>query len=414
MNKSKLWTLITAVGLAVTSLLLTFLLLDHNTVEAASGNVTITASQLANTSFTVSGTVTCQTSGLIGGVEIFVWDRELGTGFVGDTTDSSGNYSVTLDAGSYDLIFNPPCGSGCASQSLKGITGPPSDQTRNVTLPPGHSVSGVVSDGTTPVGNVAIYAFNRNTADGFGLPPTKSNGQYCISLMDGPYELGFTPPACLDLGPKTEDITVTEDRTLNVNLPAGFTVAGCITDGLANPVPGVQIYAYDPTPTIRGFGFAPTKESGCYTGTLPLGTFDFQFIPPAGRGLGSITVVDVVNESGGCPNTSLPVTLPPGFTISGTVTCHSEPIKNVFVYADPVSPPVPSDDLDGWGLYTVDDGSYGLAVVPGSYNIEFVPPPATGFNKVVITEVQIITDTVLNFNFCPLYLPIIMKSHLVP
>jgi hypothetical protein len=254
------------------------------------------------------------------------------------------------------------------------------------------------TDGTTPVDDVSIYAFNHDTADGFGLPLTKAGGHYCIGLVEGPYDLGFTPPPCLGLGPKTVPISVTQDMITDVILPPGFTVAGCITDGIDNPVPGVQIYAYDPN--IRGFGFAPSDESGCYSGTLPLGTFDFQFIPPQGSGLGSITVVDIVSETADCPNTWLPITLPTGFTVSGKVTCQGGQIKNVFVYADPVGEPAPGDDLIGWGVYTVDDGSYGLSLVSGTYSLEFVPPPATGLDTKEITNFHLITDTMLNVNLC--------------
>jgi len=169
-------------------------------------------------------------------------------------------------------------------------------------------------------------------------------------------------------------------------------VAGCVTDGVGDPVPGVQIYAYDPE--IRGFGFSPTDESGCYTGTLPLGTFDIQFIPPGGRGLGPVTAVDVISETATCPNTPLPIALPAGFTISGRATCQGQPVKNVFAYA------APAGGASGWGLYTVDDGSYGLPVIPGIYDVEFVPPPATGFDTMVVNNVQVFTDTVLNVDFC--------------
>jgi hypothetical protein len=414
MNHRKLWGLIAGPGLALTSLLLMFLLLGRSTAGATPvEDVAIPDIRTPSATFTVSGTVTCEGTGLLSDVEVYAWNRDRGSGGVGDVTNSSGAYSVTLDEGNYDLIFSPPCGSGCASEALKGITGP-LDQTRNVTLAAGHGVSGTVfsTDGSTPVSNVAIYAFNLDTAGGCGLPPTDANGHYCIGLAAGHYDLGFTPPACLGLGPTGVSITVTQDIARNVVLTSGFTVAGCIADGTSNPVPGVQVYAYNPH--IRGFGFAPSDESGCYTGTLPLGTFDIQFIPPAGRGLGSITVVDVVSETAACPNTPLPITLPAGFTISGRATCQGRPVKNVFVYADPAGGGAPGDDLVGWGLYSVDDGSYGLPVVPGTYDVKFIPPPVTGFDTVVVDDLQVITDTVLNADLCPLVLKSVDDPFAVP
>lgn len=259
-------------------------------------------------------------------------------------------------------------------------------------------------DGSTPVGNVAIYAFSRETADGFGLPPTDDHGHFCIGLVPGSYELSFTPPACLGFGPKTVVITITQDTTLSVTLPAGFTVGGRVTDPSGGSVSGVQVYARDPN--IGGLGFAPTNEAGRYTGTLPLtvvpptGIYDVQFIPPPGLGLGAVTILDVTSADAGCADTPLSITLPAGFTLSGRVTCNSRGIKNVFVYAEPAGSHDPRNSLPGYGVYTVDDGSYGLPLVSGTYTVTFTPPAAAGLSAKAFTTTKIVTDTGLDVNFC--------------
>jgi hypothetical protein len=318
-----------------------------------------------------------------------------------------------LEAGNYDLIFNPPCGSGCAFQALKGITGPP-DQTRNITLPSGYSVSGTVTDGTTTVSDVGIYAFNHETADGFGLPLTDDSGHYCIGLIAGTYDLGFSPPSCQELGPKTVVVTLSHDMPLDVVLPPGFTVAGRVTGGTGGPVSGVQVYARE-CYTSTGYGFNPSNIGGYFTGTLPLGTYGIQFLPPADQGLGPQTIIDVVNTSASCPNASLDVALPAGVTISGQITCQWRPVKNVFVYADPVGPSPDCYGLDGVGVYSVDDGSFALPVISGTYDIWLDPPPATGLNELVFTDVQVLEGKYLMVDPCPfIYLPIVMKGHTEP
>jgi hypothetical protein len=399
MDKTKLWNLIGATGLALASLLCVFFLMDKGTAGASPEVLPQEAT------FAVSGTVLNEAAVAISDVVVYAWNRYEGSGFVGDVTDSSGYFSVTLGQGNYELNFTPPCGSGYASQSSRGITGPP-DRTLNVVLSSGHAVSGTVfhMDGSTPAGNVAIYAFNVHTADGFGLPPTDDQGHYCVGLVTGSYGLSFSPPPCLELGPHTEEITITGDTTLDVVLPPGFTVAGCVTDGLGEPVSGVQVYAEDPN--IRGFGFAPTDGSGCYTGTLPFagtpptGVYDIQFIPPPGLGLGSVTFTDVVSTSAGCPNATLPVTLPAGYTLSGTITCLGKPIRNVFVGADPEGQDDPDNCLSRYGAFSVDDGSYALPLVPGTYRVEFIPPEAAGLDARAFTTVELVRDTTLNVEFC--------------
>ncbi len=413
MRDRMLWQLAGGPGLAITMFLLAFFCLGWNVTRATPvhGSPPLDL-PLTGGSFTISGVVRCETTGLeLPGVDVFLWNRDQGAGFSAGLTDASGFYTVTEEVGDYDLIFNPPCGSNCASHSLKGIGGP-INFTYHVTLSTGLSLSGTVfgTDEATPISNTAIYAFNLDTADGFGLPPTDVNGQYCLGLAGGRYEITFTPPGCQNLGPATHLVTLSQNSTLAASLPPGFTVAGCISAPAGGPAAGVQIYAFDPA--SRGFGFSPSEAGGCYTGTLPLGTFDFQFIPPPHLGAGCFTVVNVTSQTVGCPNTALPITLPAGYTLSGRVACQGKPIKNVFVFADPEGAPAPGDDLGGCGLYTVDDGSYELPLPPGTYDISFVPPRTTGFNEKKVTGVQVITDTRLNFDFCILFLPVIWKHSL--
>jgi len=413
MNKRKSWSLIVAPGLAALGLLLAFVVLGWGIAGAAPHSASPPPDTLAQSdSFTVSGTVTCEGVGTLSEVEVFVWDREEGpAGFVGDVTDGSGYYSVTLEDGNYDLIFHPLCGeSGCASNAYKGVTGP-ADSTLNVVLSTGHTISGTVTDGTNGVEGVSIYAFNHNTADGFGLPLTDDGGHYCIGLIKGTYDLGFSPPPCQGLGPKTMVVTLSQDMPLDVPLPPGFTVAGRVTDGAGGPVSGVQIYARE-CYTLTGYGFSPSNIGGYFTGTLPLGTYGIQFLPPADQGFGPKTITDVVSASESCPNASLDVVLPVGVTLSGQISCQRQPVKNVFVYADPVGPSPDCYGLDGVGVYSVDDGSFALPLIPGTYDIRLDPPPATGLNELVFTDVQILNGKYLTVDLCPfIYLPIVMKGH---
>ena len=119
MNQRKLWTLIAGPGLAAMALLAVFLLLGRSTVSATpDADDAVHDLRSPDATFTVSGTVTCEATGPISDVEVFAWNRDKGTGLVGDTTDSSGHYSVTLEEGNYDLIFNPPCGGGCEPEAV--------------------------------------------------------------------------------------------------------------------------------------------------------------------------------------------------------------------------------------------------------------------------------------------------------
>jgi hypothetical protein len=119
MDKRKLWNLISAPGLAVTSLLFVFLLLGWHTAGATlDGDSTFSEIRAPSATFTVSGTVTCEATGPIADVEVSAWDQLRSSVVASDTTDSSGNYSVTLDGGTYYVEFIPPIAAGLDAKAF--------------------------------------------------------------------------------------------------------------------------------------------------------------------------------------------------------------------------------------------------------------------------------------------------------
>ena len=341
----------------------------------------------------------------VSNVQVFVFDTNIGDGR-SCLSNSNGQYLVTMDAAhTYDVVYNPPSGSHLASQIRTGISGP-GVIPRDIFLNPGFSISGVTRrlTNTSPVSNVGIFAHNQYTGIDLGLPTSQDNGTYQISLESGTWDLTFTPPPFRGLGPTTTGgISLTADLTLDAFLPTGTTVYGQIISPGGQGVPGTAIFA-QVTGTPHGFGFDLSKEDGLYTGTLPVGEFDIQFIPPSGLGLGSTIIT---NQT---PTTStyfLPVTLPAGVTLSGSVACTSA-LEGVFVFADPQFD-IPGDDLGGWGNSTDSQGRFDLALVPGIYRLEFVPPDITGLAKKEFT-ITLQTDRFLLIDFCPDFLPIVVKN----
>ena len=339
--------------------------------------------------FTVTGIVKDMNGTPVDGVEVFAFSGAFSTGV---STDAAGRYTLTLTAGNfYDIVFNPPLGTGLATQVKRGIG---ASQTLNVTLLPGHAISGTVYDGATGsrVPNVAIFAFNKDTFEGFGLPPTGEDGTYQISLAAGAWELTFTPPPSTGLGPKQITITVSGDIILDVILPAGFTVYGQVMTSGGGAQANVEIFAQDPAQP-NGFGFSPTGPTGLYTGTLPIGTFDIQFLAPPFRRLGSTVVTNVV----GPPDVELNVTLPAGLTVSGTIRCRQQTLTNTFVFAAP-DLPVSAGFFGGWGRFAGADGFYALALQTGIYTFIVTPPDGNILPRFTVPMVEVQADLTLNFD----------------
>jgi hypothetical protein len=112
-DNRRLWNLIGAPGLAMTSLLFVFLLLGWQKAGATQEGVgTASGIGAPSAAFTVSGTIVCGATGPISDVEVFVWDQVKSTVVTSDTTDHSGAYSVTLDEDTYLVEFIPPVAAG--------------------------------------------------------------------------------------------------------------------------------------------------------------------------------------------------------------------------------------------------------------------------------------------------------------
>jgi hypothetical protein len=350
--------------------------------------------------FTVSGTVTDQAGTPVYTVEVFAFR---GATQVRTYTDLSGHYTLSLPEGTYEIVFHPPVTSSLASQARRWIR---ESQVLDIILPPGHVVSGTVYSDTAklqPVGNVSIFAFNLDTYSGFGVKPTLIDGTYILLLETANWELTFSPPHFLGLGPtRTNTISLTGDLNLDIVLPPGFTVYDEVQDPNGDPVPNVEIFAQDhPEP---GFGFTPTDSDGIFTGTLPTGTFDILFFAPPFQELGSTVVTGV----SGPPDIQLDVTLPSGHTVSGMIRCADKELANSYIEAQPHPPISIGDGFFGWGRFAGADGFYALALQPGIYDF-YIDPPGDDLPTYTRPIVTVNQDLILTFDYCTIFLPVILK-----
>jgi hypothetical protein len=345
--------------------------------------------------FIVTGTVTDQQHAPVANVQVFAFRAEAP---ISTYTNSSGQFTLALPAGAYDIVFNPPSGSHLAARSMHQIID--QSQVLTIMLAPGHTISGTVRDAahSMPVANTAIFAFNTATSDRFGLPPSGADGTYNIALVSGTWALTFTPPSFMGLGPTSTSVpNLTTDISRDIALPPGFTLSGHVTAPGGNHagVAGVEVFAKDPGQPA-GYGFAPTSAGGWYTGTLPLGMFDIQFLAPPFTGLGSTVITNVAGPA----DVRRDLVLPSGYTVSG----HTY-LANTFVLAIP-HPPLSNGHFEGWGQFAGTDRRYALALQPGIYSFRSSPPGSAASGGLSMIRVQ--GDLVLNFGFY-LYLPLIQE-----
>ncbi len=316
--------------------------------------------------YTVSGTVSDPNGNPVQGAIVVLWDPISGAGY-GRPTDASGQYSLTVPAGTYEFHVEPPPGSNLAIYHEMNVA-INADTTKNVTLTSGYTVSGVVSDSNgNPVQGAFVFLWDPINQAGYGGPPTNSQGQYSLSVPAGTYELHVDPPAGLNLAHYSESgLNVAGNVTNhNITLSSGYTVSGIIYDPNNNPVQGAEVRLWDPTNQV-GYGCPPTGPNGAYSMTVPGGTYEFHVDPPPGQGLASyfednFQVTGDVNKD---------VTLSAGYTVSGDVTdSNGDPVSGVFVgLFDP-------DTGSFYGNPTDVNGHYSVTAPPDNNYTFFAEPP---------------------------------------
>ncbi|MDP2913965.1 MAG: carboxypeptidase-like regulatory domain-containing protein, partial [Candidatus Aminicenantes bacterium] len=230
-----------------------------NTVFVVTGVTTSGINATLASGATLSGRVANSSGVGIADVNIGISDLS-NHGVTGSRTDTNGNYSVTVLAGTYKVGFYSPLGSYYVSQwynnqidfnsgnSITVTTG--STFTANAVLATGGIISGrVTSDGTTGIANVGINV-NDSPSHTVQGGATDSYGNYSITVPAGTYKVIFYAPqgsnyitqwynnkASFDAG---DPVSVTTDGTTTANVT--LTTVGLLDHFDISPSPiGTQI-----------------------------------------------------------------------------------------------------------------------------------------------------------------------------
>jgi len=348
---------------------------------------------------TVSGRVTDTTGAPIMDVYLHFF---LPTGRVYtvlDKTDASGNYSVVVVPGTYDLRYGPHSGTPYQALSVPSVAIPGNITLPTVALQTGLAVSGTVLDsvgGGQPVINVNINAVDTVTGASVILSHdrTDANGLYSVVVPPGSYFIQYEPLKCTLLaGLQSAATSVSADTTMpTVNLPAGVVVKGLVTDTGGAPVfdvntdyfngSGVEVIANDDH----------TDATGAFSTVLVPGTYSMTYSPPRGLRLAGVATSGVVVNTN--PTTVPTVRLPTGFFVSGrVVTSGGATVPNVeisfFTAGTSTQIYVSHNSTDT-------AGSFSIVSVQGTYDILFTPPATTCLAAVTRRGVVVASDTALS------------------
>lgn len=262
----------------------------------------------------ISGTVTDGTNPL-SGVYVTAYYADTGNSVTAVQTDASGNYTITnLGPANYKIYFQDcqfsfftlSCGStppgylpnwyGNTSDisTATAVAVNPGADTPNVNgvIFPAGGISGTVTDGTNPLPNIGVQAFDARTGMYITSTSADSSGFYTIGqLQTGSYKLFFsgnstgyinawygnTPDmvTATAVGAAVGAITPNVDMVLTL----GGTISGTVTDSAGAGLTGVSVNIIDAsTGNYVNVNWGSTDSSGHYAIVgIPDGIYKVQF-----------------------------------------------------------------------------------------------------------------------------------------
>jgi hypothetical protein len=349
----------------------------------------LTASAFAQVS--LSGTVKDNSANPISGAEVQVIDPATQQLVAAAMTDPTGQYSMLIAPGTYDVRVDPPVGSNFRAATAPGrvITG---NTVLNFVLVPSDvaMLTGQVLDA---LGNGVPNVNVSLTPVGSGNPiqhATDQAGHYTFQVSPGDYNLSFNgynwgyaipnTPAIFGLSAQTP-IALNESRILDVPLPLK-RVSVHVQDLLGSAVQNVGLTtnsSYYPDQEIGGviFGMSsyyPYSWPPAYTdvnGNVDLwlfpsnaswGNYVVTAAPPEGNPYAITSVHDVEVTT----DRSLIIVLAEAVSFSGQVLdALGNGVPNVNVSLTPVGSGNPIQHA------TDQAGHYTFQVSPGDYNLSF-------------------------------------------
>lgn len=372
-------------------------------------------------SYTLSGHIQNSTGTAIDGATVDVKDASTNTVVTSTTTNSTGDYSVSIDTGTYNIQVTPPSGSGLTSAvALNQAVS--SNKTVNFILTPTGSaiLSGYVYDpsgvglpdqkvllqsgsilvqATTDSNgffsmqaNTGTYTLKVTYPDAGNTPPTKAPGRYTLTVPN--YSLSqstiinFTPPS------KKVDIHVQDangNPVSNTKLQIPTVTISGLSIGSNLTASGSDDYG------VGGFPQPQTNASGDATLWLFPNTsstpYSITATPPTGSHAGIKTVTNVVFSS----DTSLNISLPPTYTLSGhVIDSQNNALSDQHVILK-VGSTTTTATTDNTGYYTLEAvaGTYTLqATYPDTGNMP--PVAAPGRYTLNVTNYSFTQDTTQN------------------
>jgi protocatechuate 3,4-dioxygenase beta subunit len=306
-------------------------------------------------SFTLSGTVYGGSSPLANALVEALQDGTTSVA-ASSTTNTSGQYSMALASGTYDLRVTPPSGSGFGQETVQDIAISGADRTYDVVLLSSRvgSISGVIRGRNgQPVPNAYVRVSGGSSS---ASTYTDSQGQYTLQAASGTahlqvYGSGPAGVAPSNFSAERYNIAVNGPTTVDLDLPV-VTLTGRVLDPNGNGVAGASLslssYQSVTGGSNNSSASVTTDPQGAYTVLLLNGSASAAAQPPAGSPLVATAKSFTLNG-----DSQEDFTLGTAVAISGVIRGRNgQPVSNAYVRVS-AGPSSASTYTDSQGQYTL-------------------------------------------------------------
>jgi biotin operon repressor len=348
------------------------------------------------------------------------------TQFIETVTAADGSYSLQAGAGDYYLEVQSQFGVPIANSPsyFSGSISPftiTQNTIRNI-LVSTVVLSGIVRNPSgQPVPNVEFGCPGYDTTfNGFSAhvevgPPhgyqvkSDASGFYRIVLLPGTLDLSVSPPANSGLGSQLiSALNITADTTRNITLQQAFTLSGRVMDRDHLGIPNLKVHL------IAGSQFIETITAADGSYSLQAGAGNYYFEVQSQFGLpianspsyfsGNIGTFSLTQD------TARDIIVPT-VILSGTVrTGGGQPLSNVSFGSlgyntsfDGFSGHVEVGPPDGYEVKTNASGFYRIVLLPGTLDLNVIPPVESNAGSQFISGLTIASDTIRDITLQELY-----------
>lgn len=294
-----------------------------------------------------------------------------------DLTSATGQYSVRVPPGTWDIDFRPPSTSNFVDAERLGLVVGASDISGLVdTVVPGINVTGTIQDThNIKLKNVDVDLFDSCTGERVATAHdnTDVNGNFSVYVPAGTYSINYDPPRCKALASERfpGQVITAATNMGTTKLDDAFAVSGHVVDHNGAPLFDAKVKFYDEKKafTRRATARDRTDATGAYSILVPKSDYTINVEPPVTTD-DLVAVQSAIRVNG--PIDLGTTALAAGIPVTGLVVGPTnQPVKNVNINA--------VDAVTRVALHlahdaSAADGTFRVVMPPGVFDIQYDPP----------------------------------------